>query len=135
MISVLEHLPPHATEAEGILQSLKVLAEGLTHVQDAGGGFHALLNDPTTPLETTGSMMFAMAFHEAIRKGWLPESFSGLVARAWKFALGNIDDDGFIEHVCASWAIPAEKKIIRMDRVATGWAAGMLLATANEMTI
>jgi rhamnogalacturonyl hydrolase YesR len=134
MVSVLEHLPLNAPETAGFLHDLKFLAEGLTRVQDPSGGFHVLLDDPTSPLETTGTMMFAMCFHQAIRKGWLPGSFSNFVERAWSFVQRNIDDDGSIERVCTSWAIPAEKKITRMNSVKTGWAPGVLLVAADEMT-
>jgi rhamnogalacturonyl hydrolase YesR len=135
MISVLEHLPAHAPETEGILHDLKLLAEGLAHVQDAGGGFHVLLDDPTSPLETTGSAMFATGLHEAIRNAWLPDSFRSLVERAWSFVQGNISDDGSIEHVYTAWAMPAEKRIITMNRVTTGWVPGFILLAANEMTL
>jgi rhamnogalacturonyl hydrolase YesR len=135
MISVLEHLPAHAPEAEGILQDLKLLAEGIAHVQDASGGFHVFLDDPASPLETTGSAMFAMGLHEAIRNAWLPDSFRGLVERAWNFVQGNINDDGSIEHVYSGWAIPAEKRLMQMNHVATGWVPGFILLAANEMTM
>ena len=135
MISVLEYLPAHAPETEGILHDLKLLAEGLARVQDAGGGFHVLLDDPKSPLETTGSAMFAMGLHEAIRNAWLPDSFGGLVARAWSFVQGNINGDGSIEHVYTAWAMPAEKRIITMNRVTTGWVPGFILLAANEMTM
>ena len=38
---------------------MSLLAEGILREQDPGGGLHALLNDRTTPLETTGTAMFA----------------------------------------------------------------------------
>jgi rhamnogalacturonyl hydrolase YesR len=135
MISVLEYLPAHAAETDGILQDLKLLAEGLAHVQDAGGGFHVFLDDPKSPLETTGSAMFAMGLHEAIRNAWLPDSFRGLVERAWNFVQGNINDDDSIEHVYAAWAIPAEKRIMTMNRVTAGWVPGFILLAAHEMTM
>lgn len=135
MISVLEHLPAHAPETDGILHDLKLLADGIAHVQDPNGGFHVFLDDPTSPLETTGSVMFAMGLHEAIRKAWLPESFRSAAARAWNFVQGNINDDGSIEHVYTAWALPAQNRVMQMKRVETGWALGFILLAANEMTM
>ena len=135
IITVLEHLSAHAPETEGILNDLKLLADGIAQVQDASGGFHVLLDDPTSPLETTGSAMFATGLHEAMRKAWLPESFRGAATRAWNFVAGNIDDDGSLEHVYTGWAIPAEKRLMPMNRVETGWVPGLILVAANELTM
>jgi hypothetical protein len=134
MVTVLEHLPAHAPETEGILNDLKLLAGGIARVQDPSG-FHVLLDDPAAPLETTGSAMFAMCFHAAMRKAWLPDSFRGTIARAWNFVQGNIDDDGSVEHVYTGWAIPAEKRLMQMNRVETGWVPGLILVAANELTM
>jgi len=135
MVTVLDNLPRGDPNTEQILKDLRLLAGGIKRVQDPGGGFHVLLDDPATPLETTGSAMFAAGLHWAIRKGWLADSFGSTVARAWSFVKGNITDDGNDVHVYTGWALPAEKRMMLMDRVKMGWIPGFILLAANELTI
>jgi unsaturated rhamnogalacturonyl hydrolase len=132
--SVLRHLPPSAPEAAGLLRDLRCLAEGLRRVQDAGGGFHVLLDEPSTPLETTGSVMFAVGLHESIQRGWLPNSFSQLVSAAWQFAGKQITEDGRILQAYTGWAVPAEDRQMSMDEHKMEWIPGFILTAASTLS-
>ena len=112
---VLRRLPPAEAQFKGLCHDLRRLAEGIAGVQDSSGGFHVLLDDPTTPLETTGSAMFATGLHEGVRRGWLPGSFVDTANRAWKFVENNITPEGKILQVYTGWAVPAENRVMSMD--------------------
>lgn len=133
--AVLRDLPPERPEFAGFREDLRHLAAGMTRVQDAGGGFHVLLDDPATPIETTGAAMFASGIHEAVRRGWLDRSYAEAGARAWRFVQHNITDDGKIRNAYTGWAVPAERRETDlMDKREMGWIPGFILRTADELS-
>jgi hypothetical protein len=131
---VLRHLAPSDPSFAGFAADLAVLARGVSRVQEAGGGLRVLLNDPGTPLETSGTAMCAMGMHEAIRNRWLPQSFTPFVNRAWAYVCDHITETGDIRGVYTGWAVPAEEGKMQMDQVRMGWIPGFVLSAANEMT-
>ena len=135
--AVLRDLPPEHAETSRFVNSLQALAAGMARVQDESGGFHVLLDDPGTPLETTGTAMFAAGVHESVRRGWLDRSFESSIKRAWAFVEANITADGKIRKAYTGWAVPAEAREIegQMDKVEMGWIPGFILRTADELTI
>ncbi len=137
IVSMLRLLPPTDASFSRFCEDLRVLAGGILREQDPGGGLHALLNDRTTPLETTGTAMFAMNVHEATRRGWLPGSMAPYAGRAWEFVMQNIDEEGRIRRAYTGWAQPAEAGGITesdLDRFPMDWIPGLILCAADEMT-
>jgi rhamnogalacturonyl hydrolase YesR len=134
--AVLRHLSPSHPDFGRFRDDLQALAAGVARVQDVSGGLHVLLDDPSTPLETTGTAMCAMTLHESVRRGWLPDTVSETVARAWNYVKGNIAADGNIRNVYTGWAVPAENRSIgsRMDTEMMEWVLGLILSAANEVT-
>ena len=131
---VLRYLAPDDPLVTGFVADLVALARGIARVQDATGGLRVFLDDPKSPLETSGTLMCAMGLHESIQKGWLSDSFTPVVDRAWSFVRANIGEDGSVRRVYTLWAVPAEEGKIAMDHVAMGWIPGFVLSAANEMT-
>jgi hypothetical protein len=134
MTSVLRYLPEDDARRPAFLRDLERLAAGVRKKQDRGGGLHVLLDDPSTPLETTGTAMFATGVHEALRRGWLKPDFGDAVERAWQFVRGNITPDGNIVHAFTGWAEPAEERRMVMDHQKQEWVPGFILRVADELT-
>jgi hypothetical protein len=134
IISVLRLLPRGHPASAFCLENLRSLVNGMERVQQGSGGFRVLLNDPGTPVETTGTAMFASGVHEAVRKKWLPRSHLDAASHAWSFVKDNIDDDGGIRAAFTGWALPAEQRRMSMDEHKMGWIPGFILIVANEMT-
>ena len=107
----------------------------MTRVQEPNGGFHVLLDDPSTPLDPTGPAMFALGVHESVRLGWLPDSYRSASEKAWEFVKANLTDDGVLRNTYYVWALPAENREMRLRDESSGWAMGLVLAAANEMTL
>jgi len=93
-----------------------------------------LLDDPSTPLDSTGPAMFALGVHESVRRGWLPPSYNSGAQAAWRFVQENLTDDGVLRNTYYLWALPAENRDMRLRDETSGWAMGFVLAAANEMT-
>jgi rhamnogalacturonyl hydrolase YesR len=134
--AVLRDLPASHPESATFIGNLRSLAAGIARVQDSNGGFHVLLDDNTTPIETTGAAMFASGLHEGIRRGWLDSRYDDVITRAWRFVQANITPEGKIRNAYTGWAVPAERRQMdQMDRVEMGWIPGFILRTADELTI
>ncbi|MEJ1971868.1 MAG: glycoside hydrolase family 88 protein [Lacunisphaera sp.] len=135
MTSVLRYLPASDPRRPALLYDLEIMARGVARVQDAAsGGLHVLLDDTTTPLETTGTAMDAMGFHEAVRLGWLDSRYNEVIQPAWEFVKKNITDDGRIVHAFTGWAGPAEERRMVMDHQKQEWVPGFILRVSDEMT-
>lgn len=132
--SVLRLLPPSDPAFSTFVRDLRTLAAAFAAAQDSSGGFRVLLDDPQTPLETTGTAMFASGIHEAVRTKWLPDSYLPAAHRAWEFVKTNITNEGRIRNAYTGWAIPAENRVMSIDEHDMGWIPGFILIVANEMT-
>jgi rhamnogalacturonyl hydrolase YesR len=133
MLAVIRGLPD--SRRKPLLADLERLVQGMARVQDGSGGFRVLLDDVGTPLESTGTLMFGMGVHEALRRGWLPLRYREAAARAWRFVEDRIEPSGGLRDCYTGWALPAEKRQMTMRAEADGWIAGFLLAAAYEMSV
>ena len=106
----------------------------MMRVQTPEGGFHVLLNDASTPLDSTGPAMFALGVHESVRRGWLPSTCGIAATAAWNFVKANLTDEGVLRNTYFLWALPAEKREMTVRDEDSGWSMGFVLALANEMT-
>ncbi len=134
MTAALRHLPRESADFAAIQVDLRRLAEGVAGAQDEGGGLHVWLDQPHSPLESTGTAMCAVALHESVRRGWLPGSFREVAAKAWRFVSANITDDGRIVNAYTGWALPAERGELSIDEHKMGWIPGTILRAANELS-
>jgi rhamnogalacturonyl hydrolase YesR len=134
IVAMLRRLEPQHESFGGFTRDLLRLAEGITRVQLSNGGFHVLLDDPSTPVDSTGPAMFALGIHESIRRGWLPANYGSAAEKAWEFVAANLTSDGVLRNVYPLWAVPAEKREMAIREERAGWAIGFVLAAACEMT-
>jgi rhamnogalacturonyl hydrolase YesR len=102
-------------------------------VQGPNGGLRVWLDDQTSPEEVTGTAMCISSIHEAMQKGWLNKNYEDFVARGWQYILGSITEEGRVINAYTGWAVPAEKKILRMDEKFRGYVPGIVLVAAAEM--
>ncbi|HEU5077618.1 MAG TPA: glycoside hydrolase family 88 protein [Opitutaceae bacterium] len=134
MTSVLRFLPESDPARAGFIADMKTLVDGVVRRQDASGGLHVLLDDPSTPLETTGCAMFASGMHEAMRRGWLSKDYADPVTRAWNFVRARITPEGQIVQAYTGWAGPAEQRRMVIDHQLQEWVPGFILRVSEEMT-
>jgi rhamnogalacturonyl hydrolase YesR len=135
MTAMLRRLDAKHPEFSGFTTHLRRLVDGMIRVQEPGGGFHVLLDDPSTPLDATGPAMFAWGVHESVRRRWLPATYAAAAERAWEFVKANLTPEGVLRNTYYVWALPAENREMRLKDENSGWAMGFVLAAANEMTL
>jgi hypothetical protein len=134
MTSVLRYLEPTDSGRADILRDLRTLADGVLRRQDASGGLRVLLDDATTPLETTGTAMWASGVQESIRRGWLGSDYKAAVDLAWTFVKARITPDGRIGQAFTGWAGPAEERRMVIDHQNQEWIPGFILRVSDELT-
>lgn len=134
LTAMLRRLDPKHPAFPGFRDHLRRLVDGMVRVQSPDGGFHVLLDDPSTPLDATGPAMFAWGVHESIRRQWLSASYTPAASRAWDFVKSNLTADGVLRNTYSLWALPAENRDLRVRDETSGWAMGFILAAADEMT-
>ncbi|MFV0463903.1 MAG: glycoside hydrolase family 88 protein [Nostocoides sp.] len=70
---VLAEAPDHPRAAE-VRSMLRQLLEAMSRAQDASGFFHDFIDDTTTPLEASGTLMYAYAVGQANELGLADEA-------------------------------------------------------------
>jgi rhamnogalacturonyl hydrolase YesR len=136
LAGVLRFLPNDHPEFENLAHDLKRLADGVKKYQGASGGLRVLVDQPTTPEETSGTAMCIASIKEAVDKGWIPNDYTEFLERGWEFVKNHVSNDGKITGIYTGWAIPAEEGKIIMDQLnrESGWIPAVILHTANLMT-
>jgi unsaturated rhamnogalacturonyl hydrolase len=71
----------------------------MAHLQDRSGFFHDFLDDPTTALEASGTLMFAYAAALAAESSAVPDRFVAPAVRALDAVAGIVEADGSIGRI------------------------------------
>jgi len=96
----LEHLPSGDAGASRVLSVLRRLAQRLAELQDSSGGWHPILDDPGSYIETSVAAFVVDGFSSAIRSGWLEEgTFWPVVESAMRFLLVHVQPNGLLAGV------------------------------------
>ena len=114
---------------------MKLIADGAVKYQSKNGGFHVLVNDASSPEEVTGMAMVLASIKEGMRKGWLPNEYNDFCDKGWEYIKQSVDASGNLHNVYTGWAVTAEeKKVDLMDKNFRGFAVGIIMVAADEMT-
>ena len=98
---ILEFLPRDSEFRERILAGYLKMMETLLAHQREDGTWGQLVDDPESWSETSGTAMFAYAFAEGVRNGWLDAGKYGPAARKAYLALvAMMDEWGNLASVC-----------------------------------
>jgi unsaturated rhamnogalacturonyl hydrolase len=94
----VDNTPPQY-KAE-ILKNFQVSCAALLKYQAKNGGFHQILTDTTTYLETSATAMFVYAFAEGVNNGWLPKAdYEAAILKGWNFLKTQIQADGTVKNI------------------------------------
>ncbi|MFD2285858.1 hypothetical protein GJU39_12745 [Pedobacter petrophilus] len=132
---LLRYLPKSHPKFKTIAASMKIIADGIKQYQSKNGGLHVLVDDPSTPEEVTSISMVLSALKEGVRKGWIPNEYDDMFAKAWLFIQKSVGENGNIHNAYTGWAVPAEQKQVnKMDERFVGFVPGIIMVAADEMT-
>lgn len=131
----LRYLPPSHPQFKVFADDMALIAEGIKKYQSKNGALHVLLDDPSSPEEVTGITMVLSALKEGHRKGWINGDYDEMFSKAWDFIKNSVDKEGNIHNAYTGWAVPAERgDVNNMDRRQVGYARGIIMVAADEMT-
>lgn len=101
MAELLDCLPDDDPNRARIMEGYRKMMTTLLQLQDEGGMWHQILDDPKAWPETSGSGMFAFAFIKGVKKGWLDaDTFGGPARKAWIALCSYINGDGDMTDIC-----------------------------------
>jgi unsaturated rhamnogalacturonyl hydrolase len=92
-------LPDDHPARDRLRSSLRDALDAVVELQDASGFWHQCLDDPTTPLETSGTAIFAYTLRRGIDAGAVPEDHASTARDAMDACLGVVDEEGRVRRV------------------------------------
>jgi unsaturated rhamnogalacturonyl hydrolase len=100
LVHMLEYLTPEDHATVQIQRVFQQLADRLLELQDRGGGWHTVLNDPSSYIEISIAAFVVDGFSHGIRRGWLePAAVLPAVESAISFLLKHTRVDGLLKGV------------------------------------
>ncbi len=130
LVNTLEDLPAGDVDAGRVREILRKVLGRMAELQDASGGWHTVLTDASSYIESSIAAFMASTMSRAILHSWVePEVFGPVVESAMKFVLENVRADGLLDGV--SYETFPSMRIEHYRRMPRGgvvpWGQGPLL--------
>jgi len=131
LVETLEPLPAQDAGAVRIREVLKKVLARMAELQDRGGGWHTVLNDTSSYIETSIAAFMVAAMSRAILRGWVePAPYSSVVESAMRFLIKHVRPDGLLDGV--SYETFPSTQVEHYRRMPRGgivpWGQGPLLS-------
>lgn len=101
-VELLAALPASHPRHAAVLDAFRRHAAGLQRCQSAAGGWHQLLDDPQSWIETSCTGMFVYGLARGVNEGWLPASAATAAQRGWAALTLKVTPEGDLNDVCGS---------------------------------
>lgn len=100
LVDTIDHLPIDHPGRETLAEYLRELCDRVLPYQDRTGFWPNILDDPTSWLEVSGTLMFAYSFMKGIELGLLEEDrYREPAADAMEICKGVVDHEGAVRRV------------------------------------
>lgn len=135
LLDVLEYLSPEHRLYGDLTTAFGRLADALLATQQPNGGWHAIVDDPSSGTEASTAAFAAAGFARGVRLGLLPETFLESAIAAWRATWSQVDADGRLEDVSA--AVRPSTTTTSYRHVPKGfvvpWGQAPVLLAAHEL--
>jgi rhamnogalacturonyl hydrolase YesR len=101
-VELLAALPVSHPARAKVLAVFVAHAEGLRRAQDPAGGWHQLLDQPASWIETSSTGMFVYGLARGVNEGWLDRTFAEPARKGWSALKQKVTAEGDILDVCGS---------------------------------
>ncbi len=130
LVDTLENLPASDPGAQEIRATLCRVIKKIADLQDSGGGWHTVLNDPTSYIETSVAAFMINVMSRAVMHSWISgDTYLPVVEKAWAFLMEHIRHDGVLDGV--SYETFPSTRVEHYRRMPRGgvlpWGQGPLL--------
>jgi unsaturated rhamnogalacturonyl hydrolase len=95
----LVDLPESDPVRRFLIEILDAQVAALAELQDSGGMWHTLLDDPSSYVEASATAGFAYGILKAVRKGYLDARYAPVADRAIRAVIANVSDEGELQQV------------------------------------
>jgi len=131
LVNTLEYLPAEDAAVGRVREVLKKVLARMAQLQDPGGGWHTVLTDPNSYVESSIAAFMVGAMSRAILHAWVePAVFGPVVESAMKFVLENARPEGLLDGV--SYETFPSTRVEHYHHMPQGgivpWGQGALLA-------
>ena len=126
IVDTLAILPEEHPDRDKLVGILLDLLEGIIELQDASGYWHNILDDPYSPLEASGTLMFSYVFEKARHLGFLKDGRYREAAKSgFDICTGIVDENGDVQRI----AMPPGGPGVSLG--VTSYGQGWFLLAAN----
>jgi unsaturated rhamnogalacturonyl hydrolase len=101
-VELLAELPKNHPRRAEVLAAFVKHMTGIQRHQDAGGGWHQVLNEPSSWIETSCTGMLTYGLARGVNEGWLNASFAASARSGWRALQAKVTSDGDLIDVCGS---------------------------------
>ena len=95
---------------EFVLATYRAQVEKLVELQDASGGWHTILDDKESYLETSGTASIVAGIFKGIQSGVLDKKYEKVALKGLNFIIENIAEDGTVLNVSGGTGIGMDKE-------------------------
>lgn len=127
ILDTLQYVPEDHPSWQRAADVFTELSATMLDVQDDSGFWHHLVDDPTTYLETSGTLQFAYAFDRGIRRGLLDDEYAEAAGDAMGAARTAVTNDGAVKRNAAMPGGPAAPQDVNL------YGQGWFLIAANSL--
>ena len=100
LVETMEYLPTDDPEVRPLHEVLRKIVARMAGLQDPGGGWHTVLDDANSYIETSIAAFMVHVLSRTIEKGWIePDFYNPVVESALSFVLEHVQPDGLLEGV------------------------------------
>lgn len=100
LVETLEHLPVDDPETGPLYATLRKIVTRMAQMLAPEGGWHTVLNDPDSYVETSIAAFMVHILARAIERNWIDaESYCPLVESSMSFVLSRVRPDGVLDGV------------------------------------
>ncbi|MFB3920882.1 MAG: glycoside hydrolase family 88 protein [Terriglobia bacterium] len=138
LVRTLECLPADDPGARTIREVLERQAGRLAELQDAKGGWHTVLDDPSSYIEPSIAAFVVDGFSASVRSGWLDKTrFRPVIESGMQFLLAHVDSSGLLTGVSyETFPSTRAEHYRKMPRGAmVPWGQGPLLTALRSYSL
>ncbi|MGO8719882.1 MAG: glycoside hydrolase family 88 protein [Acidobacteriaceae bacterium] len=100
LLETMDQLPENDPEIKPLQGVLVRVVERMAQLQESNGGWHTVLDDPSSYVETSISAFMVAVLARSMMRSWIePSRYEPVMGSAMSFLLDHVRDDGLLEGV------------------------------------
>jgi unsaturated rhamnogalacturonyl hydrolase len=100
LVETLDHFPANDPGIKPLQGVLVRVVERMAQLQESNGGWHTVLDDPSSYVETSISAFMVAVLARSMMRSWIESSrYEPVIESAMSFVLDHVRDDGLLECV------------------------------------